>query len=131
MLIDRLARDDEVVAEEQLVDVGHGAGDGALHRHDGVAGPAVGDGVEGLLERRARHEPGAGAEERLRRFFAVGAGRALIRGVGEGLVEVYMLHLSGASGASGAYGCLKCRRALSAHQARRHPHGTAASIIDP
>jgi len=87
-----LARDDEVVAEEQFIDIWHGAGDGAFHRHDGVACPAVGDGVERLLERGARHEPGAGAEKRLCGFFAVRPRGALIRGLSERFVRVYMLH---------------------------------------
>ena len=42
----------------------------------------------GLLERGAGHEARVAAEQLLRRFFAVGARRALIRGVGDRLVEV-------------------------------------------
>ena len=48
-----------------------------------MAGLAFGDGVEGLLERGTRHQPGFGAEKGLRGFLAVSARRALIGRVGE------------------------------------------------
>ena len=53
---------------------------------------AVDDRVEGLLERGAGHQPRIGAQQRLRRFFAVGAGRALIGGVGDRCVDIELLH---------------------------------------
>ena len=72
----------DVMVYQQIRTSRHGAGERVLHRHHRGAHAAVDEREEHVLERLARLEPGAAAEQRHRRSFAEGARCALICRVG-------------------------------------------------